>query len=618
MNKILLILLGLPASLLWAQSSFQPVQQADQYQVWQDLTAQRDSFLPVEIVVPVQEKDSVEYHMPRIVPGTYSIYNFGRMVRGLRAFTADGDSLPVERLDTNRWLITGARDLYKLSYDVLDTYHRQPSTGIFEPAGTSHLADTVFLLNNFGYIGFLEGQNTRPYRLQVRKPEGFYGASSLQGEHGDSVDTYQLDDYFALHDHPLLYAPPDTAWHRIGDTEILVAVHSPNDEITAQRCRDEIVRVLNAAARYLGGNLPVERYAVLIYTAPLSEMGGSYGALEHHTSTVLYLPEMGSEEIYQGVRDITSHEFFHIITPLRIHSQYVADFDFMDPRMSEHIWLYEGVTEYNSHLVQVRDSIYDIEEFTEVMREKLNNADDYQQHIPLTVASRYTLDHFKSEYLNFYQKGALTAMALDLKLMELSDGEYRLINLLDSLGETYGPNRPFEDDRLFATMAEHSFPEIEPFLLRHVAGTEPFPFREMLASAGFDYREHSVVERITIGAFQLSYNGVTGRLVVHGTEGMNEFGRDLGLEEDDELISLNGDSINLETLSDVFGEFYRNTEVGDKVRMKVARPKGDDEFKTKKLKAKARLTEIERQHVWKPMSEPSEEQLKRRKQWINQ
>jgi predicted metalloprotease with PDZ domain len=48
--------------------------------------------------------------------------------------------------------------------------------------------------------------------------------------------------------------------------------------------------------------------------------------------------------------DVVSHEFFHIVTPLSIHSKEIQDFDYNDPKMSEHLWMYEGVTEYFANL----------------------------------------------------------------------------------------------------------------------------------------------------------------------------------------------------------------------------------------------------------------------------
>jgi predicted metalloprotease with PDZ domain len=56
------------------------------------------------------------------------------------------------------------------------------------------------------------------------------------------------------------------------------------------------------------------------------------------------------EELVKSMMDVVSHDFFHIVTPLSIHSKEIQDFDYNDPKMSEHLWMYEGVTEYFANL----------------------------------------------------------------------------------------------------------------------------------------------------------------------------------------------------------------------------------------------------------------------------
>lgn len=615
MKRILLSLALLAAFGLRAQ--FEPFQNESQYQVMLNLTAVENDQLPVEIVPPLIQEDSVEFHMPRIIPGTYDVHNYGRYVNELKALNGDGEELEVKKLDLNRWRIYNAKDLYKISYQAGDTYD-DPKSGIFNPAGTS-LEDSVFLLNNFGFIGYIDGQQHQPFKLVIEKPAGFYGSTALQGKIGDKQDEFLVDDYFAVHDNPMLYCVPDTATKMVGNAEVLVSLYSPNGTVTARESLAEIAEVLDGAAEYLGGELPVDKYAVLIYCVDMANAGMSYGALEHHTSTVLYMPEFASEQFYGGVRDITSHEFFHIITPLRIHSEMVADFDFIDPEMSEHIWLYEGVTEYNSQLVQARKGIYDLEQFLAAMHEKMESADNYNQNIPLTVASEHTLEFLKDQYLNFYEKGALAGMALDLKLMQLSDGDYRLIDLLEELGATYGQDTFFVDDQLFEIITERSYPEMREFFARHFEGTEPLPYQELLEMVGVVYQEEVQIEMTTLGNVDFEYNFNTGRITVADVSEMDNFGKELGWEKGDELIEFNSVELDVNNMADTFEDFLSNTEVGEKVKVLVARPTGDEgEYDEVKLKARAEKGIGYRYNVLEPVEEPSARQIEMRKKWINQ
>lgn len=596
---------------------FAPFQNEENYQVYMDLKAVTNDKLPVQIVPPLLSQDSVEFQMPRIVPGTYDIHNYGRFVNELKALNANGDELKVRQLDENRWVIYSAKDLYKITYSIEDTYDYEEDTEIFEPAGTS-IEDSVYLLNNFGFVGYLNGMDKMPFELTVNKPEGFYGSTALVGEVGETQDVFKVNDYFTLHDNPIMYCVPDTATKMVGGAEVLASMYSPTGVLSSAKCMDYISEVLDATADYLGGDLPVEKYAVLIYCVPLEEAGTSYGALEHHTSTVLYMPEFEGEQFYAGVRDITAHEFFHIITPLNIHSEMINDFDFIDPEMSRHIWLYEGVTEYNSHLVQARSGIYSVDDFVDVIKEKMDNADEYNQDVPLTVASKFTLEFFKDEYMNFYQKGALAAMAVDLKLLELSDGEYRLVDLLKDLGATYGPDTFFVDENLFDIITAHTYPEMREFFARHFESSEPLPYTELLEKAGILYMPEAEVEQLTIGNIDFGFNFETGRLMVADVSEMDAFGEEFGWQVGDELIEFNGEELDMSNIYEVIGGFYSDTKVGDKIAVLVARPQGDGEYKNVKLKGKAQLGTFTETNIIHAAEDLTSEQLERRKKWINQ
>ena len=52
----------------------------EKYQITIDLTQAKDDKLPVTLLVPKVTEKEIEYHMPKVVPGTYSISDFGRFV----------------------------------------------------------------------------------------------------------------------------------------------------------------------------------------------------------------------------------------------------------------------------------------------------------------------------------------------------------------------------------------------------------------------------------------------------------------------------------------------------------------------------------------------------------
>ena len=169
----------------------------DKYQVKIDLTAAANDQVPVEVIIPQSDDELVEYHMAKVVPGTYSISDFGRFVSDFKAFDKDGNELPYENVSTNKWQIENGGKLHKITYLVDDTWDLFSNYGdniIFEPGGTNiNRKENVFVINTFGFIGYIDGQKFVPYELTIEHKESTFGATALKKE----TISKTTDSYFA-------------------------------------------------------------------------------------------------------------------------------------------------------------------------------------------------------------------------------------------------------------------------------------------------------------------------------------------------------------------------------------------------------------------------------------
>lgn len=577
-----------------------------------------DGRLALKVYPPENTADTLIYAMPKIIPGTYSISDFGNLVYQLKAVSAKGDTLPVEKLDDNRWQITEAQQLDHVSYTVGPTFTDPAGKHIFEPAGTRFEKDRNFLLNNYGVVGFFEGFDDRAYEFQITRPDNFYGASALpQQKMNDSTDVFTAGNYFDLHDSPIMYAEPDTSSFYVGGSEVQMAVYSPGGSLDAPFVKETLHDIMHGAADYLGGDLPVDKYVILINLIQGMGNSGGFGALEHFYSTVVVMPEMGAAFLTQQIKDIVAHEFFHIVTPLNIHSEHIHNYDFNDPKMSKHLWLYEGATEYSAHHMQVRQGIITPDEFLSIVRQKIVQAGAFNDTLPFTELSKGALDEHKNQYMNVYMKGALIGMALDLLLCDLSDGTYNLPMLMADLSQRFGADKPFEDDALFDVIAEMTYPEVRTFFERYVDGPEPLPLEEYLAKAGVALQRNTTITELTFGGFLPGKNDERNKMEVVTTIGMNSFGKELGIEKGDLLVNVNDIDLSPEVFSDGIAEFKNTYADGDKVTLVVERKNKKDEWKTVKLKGRAQAVERTVTLRISYLPEPDEHQQKVRKAWIN-
>ncbi|MFT6867240.1 MAG: putative metalloprotease with PDZ domain [Cyclobacteriaceae bacterium] len=568
-------------------------QKSDHYTIEIDLTAIENDQIPVTVFPPASSEEFVEYQLPKIVPGTYSISDFGRFVTDFAALDTNGDSLEVENLSTNRWKIANGGKLNKITYkmhdsrDAFENYNGQSENIVFEPGGTDFQKDELFVLNTFGVIGYLKGMTFKPYEVTIIHGASLFGSSALEKRMTSTTkDVFTADDYNFLADGPILYCAPDTVTKQIANAKVLVSVYSPNKLLNAEEVMDNLDELMVAQAKYLGGELPVDRYAFLINLFNDATFSLGYGALEHSYSSLYNFPEGAASRVSQSLRDIASHEFFHIVTPLNIHSEEIGAFDYINPKMSKHLWLYEGVTEYSSMHVQVKYGLNSPEIFLEEISRKMSNAEEYPSDISFTEMSKRILEEeYEPMYGNVYEKGALIGMCLDLYLLKYSNGKKDLPWLMRELTNKYGKDVSFKDEELFDVITQLTYPEVSEFFDSYVSGIEPLPFQEVLGWVGIDYEEPKATKVISLGRFSITGNE-KNQMVIADISLLNEFGKKMGFKNGDAIININGESLTYENTQEVIAQFKAENGSGDKVYMIVEREiKG--KLKSKKLKAKA-------------------------------
>jgi predicted metalloprotease with PDZ domain len=611
MNKIVLSLFGLFISALTI------AQNDNTYKFYIDLTKVSSDMVQVTLDAPEIKSEKIIYNMPKMVPGTYSIYDFGQYAMDFEAFNKEGQALSVNRLDNNRWEIDNATTLAKVSYWVEDTWDAKVTPLVFEPGGTNIEKDENIVLNNHGFFGYFDEMKDLQYELNVTRPENFYGATGLTSiSTKGNIDTYSINNYMDLVDAPIMYNVPDTSYLNVGGAEILVSVYSKNKTVTSKEIAVNIKDILEAQKNYLGGKLPIEKYAFIIYLYSGQSGSGGSGALEHSYSSFYYLPEMPAEQLSGIIVDVAAHEFFHIVTPLNIHSEEIGNFDFIKPKMSKHLWMYEGVTEYFAGHVQVYEGMITPEEYLDIITGKIRGANYYKDELPFTEMSLGCLDEHKDQYGNVYQKGALIGMCLDILLREETDGKIGMKDMMAILSKEYGKDQSFKDEVLFDKISSLSSPKIREFFTTHVEGEKSLPIEELLEKVGITYKTDVTVKEFSLGKIALGYNQETNRLKVMDNSNMNEFGVKLGYKNNDELISLNGEEFTPDNYQELIDKYKTETKEGDKIFIVVART---EKGKTKNitLKAKAFKVESSKKVLMEFDENATEKQLKLRTQWLS-
>ncbi|WP_109852962.1 peptidase M61 [Aquimarina sp. AU58] len=587
-----------------------------------DLTQVKDDKVPVTINPGRFIQDTVKYRIPKVVQGTYAVSDFGKFVDDFKAFDYQGNEIKTEKEDTNTWLIANAKQLDKISYLVNDTYDIE-NTDVgtpFSPSGTNIEPDN-YVLNLHGFIGYFDVLKNNQYALEVKAPSEMKRTSALPNagsivneDKAVTTDKYLATRYFEITDNPMMYGNLDVEEFMVGDIKIVLSIYSPNKVHTAAKIKETVFKMMKGQKAYLGDINSTPRYDIYLYLAPSTETAPTgFGALEHHTSTVVVLPEqMPDEALASAMIDVVSHEFFHIVTPLSVHSEDVHYFDYDKPTFSKHLWMYEGVTEYFATLFQVHQGLVEEQEFYDKIMGKIQSASGFDDTMSFTVMSENILDQpYAANYVNVYEKGALIGMCIDILMREESNGNRGILSLMKELSLKYGKNKPFNDDKIIEEITAMTYPAIGEFLKTHVVGKTPINYEEFFKKVGLSVESERVETNYiqNSGVLIVAGNQEKGTIFFTDLVSDNSFWAENGAKPNDDIVEVNGTKLTLQNANNILGATFQWQE-GDDIEVKLNRAGEEVVIKTKVTKSFTKGKKL------KAIDNSTKEQSELRKAWL--
>jgi predicted metalloprotease with PDZ domain len=589
-----------------------------------DLVNVKDDKVAVTMEFPKMKSGNVKFHFPKTVPGTYSIDDYGRFIEGIKFLDNKGKELTFTKVDDNSYALKNAQFLTKVTYLVNDSFDDEGNTekhkAVFSPSGTDIEEGKIFMINTHGFIGYIDDMQDVPYQLVIQKPNDFYGTTALvDQDKSEATDTFTLANYAKVTDSPLMYTKPDYITFNAGGMDLVLGVYSPTGKYKAADFKENLEKMVVAQKKFLGDMNTNKKYAIMLYLS-----GGDgphikgFGALEHHESTSVVLPEaMPKEAIDQTIVDVVSHEFFHTVNPLKTHSEEIHYFNYADPKMSQHLWMYEGGTEYFANLFQIQEGLINKDEFLKRMGEKITNSKSFDDTMPFTVMSKNVLvEPYKDQYRNVYEKGALLAMCMDIELRKLSNGEMGYRDMIRKLSQRFGENKPFKDDKLIDELVTVTgYPQIKDFYNKYISGSQPTPYAEYLSQVGVEVKKQDTppIFWMIKDPNQTGFNEKNNTFIFDENSPLSPFAKSIGFKITDEVLAIDGKTIDVKNIP-AFISYTKTIKDGQNVVVTVLRKNGDKTDKID-LKGKAILDKLTKETLqFKASPTPAEQKLQ--DQWL--
>jgi predicted metalloprotease with PDZ domain len=581
--KVLLFSFLLLASTSFAQQVFEV-----------NLMDRADDNFHVTVYPEKLSADNNIFQFAATAPGTYQTMDIGRFVSDFKAYDNSGNEIATKNSSTNQWTISDPAAVKKITYKIDDIWDTPVTTHQLYPMCSSTISDDFVMMNGQTVFGYFSGMQSKPMKIKIDYPTNWSVGTPLKQD----KDGYYLAETFdKVVDSPFYLGKLSRSTTEVGGAKIDVYTHSVSGKITSDDILNMLKDILHAESDFTEG-LPVDNYTFLFYFGKFPA-----GAWEHSYSSEYVMQEGAlTPRFIDNVRSVVAHEFFHVNVPLNIHSELVEKFNFVKPVMSQHLWLYEGTTEWAAHILQLRDKLISLDDYLRVLHHQLAMNDNFRQDVSLTELGVRSTE-MPDQYYNIYQKGAFISSLLDIRLLELSHGKRGLRELIIELSKKYGPKHAFSEKNFFNELVSMTYPEIGNFINSYIKGTDKLPVKEYYNKLGIDYKEKAGLDssRTSLGINIGFENGAFNVISVNDEN-------KIPLKVGDVITKVEGTPLNLQTARSIFAK-RQEKKVGDNITFTVKRGEKEMDFTLT-------LEPAVIKHEFTVDLNPTPEQLKLRESWM--
>lgn len=434
--------------------------------------------------------------MPVWTPGSYMVREFERHVQDFAATDASGRALQWEKTNKNSWRVqTNGSQEWRATYRV---YANEFSMR------TNHLNSDHAFWNNAALLMYLDGYLNSPSTLQVVAPEPWKVATGLPAAPGPK-NTFRAENFDVLYDSPVEVSNFKTLSFNVKGVPHRIVIDGEGN-YDPERMRRDVQKIVETSVELMGGEIPYRDYTFFLHLR-----GTTGDGLEHLNSTALGYPRFGFNleqsdrfgsaapggppaRTYQGFLALVAHEYFHLWNVKRIRPDALGPFDYTKENHTKLLWVAEGVTTYYENIIMRRAGLISDRQFLSAAARAFQDL----QRIPgrrVMSVEESSFDAWVKFYrrdensvnsqVDYYDKGAILGLLLDLEIRKRSNGAKSLDDVLRRLySEFYKKNRnytPADFQQVSEMMAGST---LEEFFAKYVRGRDELDYNASLAAAG--------------------------------------------------------------------------------------------------------------------------------------
>ena len=516
----------------------------------------------VEVELPENAPQSVDFQMARWSPGRYAVFDFAKNVQEFQALAGicprqaqcKMKPIAVSRIDDQTWRVSS---LDSRSLTVRYKVFGNDLSGTFSQLDSRHAN-----YNGHSVFMYIVNHKPDPVKLEIDAPTGW----RIINDRSQSLDqrSWQFPNWDELVDTPTEIAPDWTVDEfQVDGKRYRVVVHSFGDEGGKRPAFVRDIEKIVRAHIAMWGPPEFDAYTFMFHFAADDHSGDG---MEHLNSTQIIEPgALGESGVYASALETASHEFFHVWNVKRLRPVEFGPWDFTRPANTRSLWVAEGITNYFGHLMMHRAGIWDVTQF--LRRESqtitgienapgtaLMSAEASSQMAPfIDGAPESQLTNLPNTAISYYPKGELVGMVLDLMIRGKSNGKGSLELVLRRMYEDLYLNSPkatyylrgrgYTPEDFQRIASEVAGVDLSDFFARHVRDVESLPYDEAFGYVGLRLVRSVAREPYSAG---ISLDWEDQESLMIGSVRNYSPAEDAGLQAGDEVMSLGGKNIKRE------------------------------------------------------------------------
>ncbi len=511
--------------------------------------------------------------LPSWLAGSYLMREFARNITAVY-YQVNGKTHKADKISKNEWQLTQATkgDTLIINYEVY----------CYDLSVRTAYVDNTRIFGNFSSLALaVTGQEKSAVTVTLSVPHQFYsdknysdkrevkiacGLTTEEKRHNNQhLYMMQAPSYDELIDYPFEVAQQNEFTFKTQDRHgqfiqhrFFISGHIYGlGVVNTQRLSQDIHRICQTYNTWLG-DTPFDDYTFMTFAS-----GNDYGGLEHINSTALVTPRddlpsflEGDEpsDNYQRFLGLCSHEYFHAWWVKTVRPDVMMDVDLRVEAYTPLLWVFEGFTSYIDDFMLQASGVISKTSYLKLLSAQINRYHQTLGRHHQSVAESsfdawiklYRADENTANAgISYYNKGALVALCLDLLMLEQTDGQYRLFDVVKHFYEKAKQNEQkmgskrfgMNDTNLAEVMSEFISLDVwQDFYHSYVIGLKPLPFKQLFANHGV-----SMIDNLS------SNTQAWGMMVTESAHGLviNKINRDsvaseAGLSAKDVIVAIDG------------------------------------------------------------------------------